>query len=159
MEQKSLARWLKVILAGIGLCGLVVCFVIIPLCGQELVFQYPEFSFCYYPWLIFLWVTGIPCYIALCFGWKITTNIGQDHSFTKANGMYLKWISRLAAGDSLLFFVGDVAFLFLNLNHPGVALMLLMVVFVGVAISVAAAALSHLVMKAAELQEQSDLTI
>ena len=38
-------------------------------------------------------------------------------------------------------------------------LMCLIVVFVGVAISVAAAALSHLVMKAAMLQEQSDLTI
>ena len=37
--------------------------------------------------------------------------------------------------------------------------MSLIVVFVGVAISVAAAALSHLVMKAALLQEQQELTI
>ena len=45
------------------------------------------------------------------------------------------------------------------MNHPGVILMLLLVVFAGVAVAVAAAALSHLVKKAAVLQEESDLTI
>ena len=45
------------------------------------------------------------------------------------------------------------------MSHPGVAIASLAVVFVGVAVAVGAAALSHLVGKAALLQEQSDLTI
>ena len=49
--------------------------------------------------------------------------------------------------------------LFTNMSHSGVALFSLLIVFAGVAVAVAAAALSHLVQKAAVLQEQSDLTI
>ena len=45
------------------------------------------------------------------------------------------------------------------MSHPGVALASLLGVFAGVAVAIAAAALSHLVRKAAELQEQSDYTI
>ena len=45
------------------------------------------------------------------------------------------------------------------MNHPGVILYSLIVVFAGVAVSVASAALSHLVLKAALLQEESDLMV
>ena len=45
------------------------------------------------------------------------------------------------------------------MNHPGVILYSLIVVFAGVVVSVASAALSHLVLKAALLHEESDLTV
>lgn len=50
-------------------------------------------------------------------------------------------------------------FLLLNMSHFTVFAVSLLIVFVGVAISVASAVLSYLVGKAADLQEQSDLTI
>ena len=65
----------------------------------------------------------------------------------------------MAAGDSIFFFVGNIALLLFNLSHPGVVLLSMVIVFAGVAITVAAAALSHLVRKAAALQEESELTI
>lgn len=49
--------------------------------------------------------------------------------------------------------------LVLNINHIGILLISVLIMFVGFAIAIVAAALSHLVMKAANLQEQSDLTI
>ena len=159
MEQKGLAIWLKIILVGVGICGLVVYFVVFPSYGESLVNDYPEFANRFWPWLIFLWISGIPCYAVLLFGWKIATNIGRDQSFSNANAKYLKWIAWLAAGDGIFFFVGNIIFLFTNLSHPGVALFSLLVVFAGVAVAVASAVLSHLVQKAAVLQEQSDLTI
>ena len=159
MEQKTLAKWLKVILIGVGICGLVVYCLIIPAYGASLVSQYPEFSDRYWPWLIFLWVTAVPCYTALVLGWKIASGIGADRSFTEANARYLKWISWLAAGDAAFFFLGNVILLFTNNSHPGIVLFSLLIVFAGTAIAVAAAALSRLVKKAAALQEQSDLTI
>lgn len=159
MEQKALSKWLKVILIGVGLCGLVVYFFIFPSYGDSLVYSYPEFSNRYWPWLIFLWVSGIPCYAVLVFGWKIASNIGKDKSFSDDNARFLKWISWLAAGDSIFFFVGNVVLVFANMSHPAVALFSLLVIFAGVAVTVASAALSHLVQKAAALQEQSDLTI
>lgn len=159
MEQKGLATWLKIILVGVGICGLVVYFVVFPSYGESLVSDYPEFSNRFWPWLIFLWISGIPCYAVLVFGWKIAANIGRDQSFSNANAKYLKWIAWLAAGDGVFFFVGNMVLLFTNMSHPGIALFSLLVVFAGVAVAVASAVLSHLVQKAAVLQEQSDLTI
>lgn len=159
MEQKGLATWLKIILVGVGICGLVIYFVVFPSYGESLVYDYPEFSNRFWAWLIFLWISGIPCYAVLVFGWKIAANIGRDQSFSNANAKYLKWIAWLAAGDGIFFFVGNIVLLLTNMSHPGIALFSLLVVFAGVAVAVASAVLSHLVQKAAVLQEQSDLTI
>ncbi|MBQ8135122.1 MAG: DUF2975 domain-containing protein [Clostridia bacterium] len=159
MEQKGLSNWLKFIMIGIGLCGLVIYFLIVPMFGRNLADNNPELAHCYYPWLIFLWVTAVPCYLVLVFGWKISVNIGKDRSFCEDNAKYLKWISMLAAGDSIFFFVMNIIYMFLGMNHPGIVLASLIVTFIGVAVTVAAAALSHLVIKASKLQEDSDLTI
>lgn len=159
MEQKTLSNWLKCIIIGVAICGLIIYAVVFPFYGTNLVNEYPEFSNRYWPWLIFIWFTGIPCFTVLILSWKIATNIGNDKSFSMANAKLFKWISGLAAGDSCFFFVGNLVMLFLNMSHPSVVLLSLIVVFAGVAVAVASAALSHLVMKAAKLQEESDLTI
>ena len=83
----------------------------------------------------------------------------DDRSFSQENANYLKRMAYLALGDTVFFFIGNVVLLFANMSHPGVALFSLFVVFAGIAVTVASAALSHLVQKAAILQEQSDLTI
>lgn len=160
MKQTSLSKWLKFIIIGVGICGLLVYALVIPMLGQTIALaENGAFDYCYWPWLIFIWATGIPCYIALVFAWRIAGNIGADNSFSLANAKLLKWISVLAAGDAAFFFIGNIVYLFLNMNHPGIVLFSLIVVFAGVAVSIAAAALSHLVIKAADLQEQSDWTI
>ena len=75
------------------------------------------------------------------------------------NADALRKISFLAAADSAVLFVGNVLFLLLNMNHPSILLGACIVVVVGIGISVAAAVLSHLVRKAAKLQEENELTI
>ena len=70
--------------------------------------------------------------------------------------MVIAW---LAAGVTLYYFIGNVVFFFLSMNHPGIMLLSLLICSAGVAVTVAAVCLSHLVFKAADLQEQSDLTV
>ncbi|MBE7006207.1 MAG: DUF2975 domain-containing protein [Ruminococcaceae bacterium] len=159
MKQKALARWLKAAVIGVALCLAVVYLLIIPDFGKSIAAQNPEFAFCYWPWLIFLWCTALPCIAALILGWGVAGRIGKDRSFCMENARALRAIAFLAAGDAAFFFLGNVVFLFLNMSHPGVVLASLLGVFAGVAVAIAAAALSHLVRKAAELQEQSDYTI
>lgn len=159
MEQKTLSRWLKLVLLGMGLCGLAVYLLIVPSLGDSLRSQYPEFADRYWPWLIFIWVSGIPCYAVLVLGWRIAVNIGRDASFSLENARCLQNIARLAALDAAYVFLGSIVLLFLNMSHPGVVLLSLLVVFAGAAVAVAAAALSHLVRKAALMQEENDLTI
>ena len=159
MDQKTLSKWLKIIIVGIALCGMVVSGMVIPAMGLSIRSMYPEFANRFWPWLIFMWIAAIPCFAALAYGWKIICNIGADRSFSRENGRYLSRIAVLAGGDSAFFFIGNVLLLFLNMSHPGVVILSVIVVFAGGAVSIAAAALSHLANKAAVLQEQSDLTI
>ncbi len=159
MNFKTLSVKLKAVLIGMALCGLAVYGLAFPALGQCIVGYEPEFSYCYYPWLILLWVTGVPCYIALALGWKITCNIGKGRAFTLETSRLFKWIARLAAFDVVFFFAANIVYLFLNMNHPGIVLLSLMVDFAGAAISIACSGLSSLVKRASELQEQYDLTV
>ena len=159
MEQRTLVQWLKILVIFMVVCGVALCVGILPMEGKRLVEIYPEFSYCYLPWLIFLWILAIPCFVALRLAWKIFVNIEKDQSFCMENASYLGNISFLAAADAGVLFLGNIIFLVLGMNHPGILLGALLVVIVGIGISVAAAVLSHLVRKAAALQEQSDLTI
>jgi len=159
MEQKTLSKWLKCILVGVGVCGLIVFAAVIPMYGTAMRTIYPEFSNRFLPWLIFLWISGLPCFAALAMAWKIAVNIGADRSFSENNAMILRRISVLAAGDAGFFFVGNILLLLLNMSHPSVVIASAGIAFVGVAVAVVSAVMSHLVKKAADLQEQSDLTI
>ena len=159
MKQKSLSNWLKAIIIGMGFIGLAFYGLVVPALGNDLVSHYPEYNDAYYLWVVFLWLTAIPCYIVLYLAWKISANIGKDNSFSKGNAVCMKYISMLAAGDSIFFFVGNIVYLVIGFNHPSVVLASLVIVFIGVSIAVAAAVLSHLILKAAQLKEENDLTI
>ncbi|MBR3016119.1 MAG: DUF2975 domain-containing protein [Clostridia bacterium] len=159
MNQKKLSLWLKAVIIVVGICGLVVYFGILPNIGDAFHTQFPEFAAWHLPWLIFLWCTAIPCYAVLVLGWKIAVRIGEDRSFSPENAKLLQYIAWLVAGDILFFFVGNAVFFFLSMNHPGILLISLLICVIGIAVAIAAACLSHLVRKAADLQEQSDLTV
>ncbi len=159
MKQRTLSLWLKLAMIGAAVCGAVIYLLVIPDLGWSIADANPEQAYCYWPWLIFLWCTALPCCAALVFGWRIAGNIGADRSFCMDNARALKWIAWLAAADAAFFFLGNVVLLFLNMNHPGIVLMALLVVFACGAVTIAAAVLSHLVGRAATLQAESDLTI
>lgn len=159
MKQASLSAWLKGILAGVGVCCAVIYAAVLPMLGLSIRGVYPEKADCFWPWLVFLWATGVPCFAVLVLGWRISANIGADRSFCEENARLLERISALAAGDTAFFFAGNLVLLLLNKSHPSVMLLSMFVLFAGVSVAVAAAVLSRLVTKAAALQEQSDLTI
>jgi len=159
MSQKGLANSLKAVIIGIGICGLIVYFYFLPVWGKTILFNTPENSHCYLPWMIFLWITAIPCYLVLICGWRIASEIGKDNSFSEINAKLLKYISALAAFDSVFLFVGSGVLYVFNMSHNSWILLAIIIVFMGVTVTVAAAALSHLVYKAAALKKEVDLTI
>lgn len=159
MNQSSLTKWLKLIILVVGVCGSLVYVWVIPSLGQTMAANNPEFAYCYWPWLIVIWITAVPCYVVLVFAWKIAENIRKNCSFSIQNAKLLKGIAVLVAADTGFFFAINIVYLFLNMNHPGIVLMSLGVLVIGIAISAVSATLSHFVREAADLQEQSDLTI
>ena len=160
MDQKKLANWLKVIIVGVAVCCIFICAVLLPELGKSLMMHYEdEFDYAFWPCLIFLWVCFIPVFAALVLAWMIAHNLGKGRAFTMENAKLFKIISILAAVDSAFFVIGNIVLLALWMNHIGFAILSFAVAFVGVAIAVCAAGLSHYVAKAAQMQDENDLTI
>ena len=159
MEQHRLIKWLKFLVIFAAGCGIVIDLGVLPGVGSWMVDLAPEFGGYFWPWFAFLWILSIPCYMALWMAWKIFTDIEKDRAFTMENAERMGNISFLAAADAVILVVGNVLYLFLNMNHPGVLLAAFFIALVGIAIAAAAAMLSHLIRKAAKLQDESDWTI
>lgn len=159
MTQKSLSVWMKIIVIMLGICGLVLYGFVVPYVGLDFAQNYPDYAHCFAPWVVYLSITAIPCYIVLFLAWKIATSISVDSAFTDKNSARLKSVSILALATSAYMFIGNVALLLLNMTHISVFLGVCLIVFIGIAISVASAVLSYLVKRAAMLQQDCDLTI
>ncbi|MBQ4650242.1 MAG: DUF2975 domain-containing protein [Firmicutes bacterium] len=148
MKQQTLARWLKIIVIGMAVCGLVIFFGLAPSIGRA----HAQF----WLWISFVWIAAIPCYWVLGIVWKIADEISADRSFTIENSLRVKRIMILALADSAFVFIVNVVFLFMNINHPGILLASLFICFAGVVIAVFAGCVSHLVHKAALLREENE---
>lgn len=159
MKQLELAKWIKAIIIISAIIGLIICFIIVPVLGKDLLTIHPEFDYMFIPSLIFIWITAIPFYIALWLSWSIAGEISKDRSFSKKNADSLKKISYLAVSESMLYFLAIVALLILKLLHPGILIIALFIIFIGIALAVTTAALSRLVEKARLIEEENELTI
>lgn len=159
MEIRKLSKFLKFILTGLFVLGLIFYIFILPLIGKTIVEVNPELSNWYLPWLIFLSLTSIPILLGLFYSAKISKNISYDLAFTEENSKYLKYISRLALIDSVFFFLGNIVMLLLNMNHPSVLILSILISFFGLSLYVIFSILSCFVSKSADLQSENDLTI
>ena len=159
MEQRKMVKWLKFLGIFVAICGLILCTVVIPVVGRELSGMSPELGRYFKPWVTFVWVLAIPCFAALVHAWMIFSNIEKDKAFSMENAKHMEKISYLAGADTIALISGNIVLLILNINHPSVFLVFLMIGIIGIGISVAAAVLSHLIQKAANLQDENDLTI
>lgn len=159
MKPGVFAKWLKSVIVGTTLIGIVSCVYVIPSTAAYFAAKYPEVANWATPWEILFEVCSIPCFIAMIISWKIATNIQNDRSFSMDNSRLFKEFSFLALGDSIVFVLGSVVYLFCGINHPGLLICQMLVAFAGLAIFICTAALSYLVGQAADLQEENDLTI
>lgn len=160
MSQKSLSRWLKVIILLMAVCGLAIYAYVLPkLIMPAATNLFVGLSNGSKIWIYILWVSAVPCYIVLVYGWLIAKNIGIDKSFTIMNSIYLKNIMLVTLIDCIYFFVANIIMLRLKMSTETIFIISMLMIFAGIVVAIAAACLSHLVLKAAKLQEQSDLTI
>lgn len=159
MKPIVFAKWLKVVIIGTTLIGLACCIYVIPSLMDSFISQYPEFTYWVLPWKILLYVCSIPCFLAMGICWRIAQNIQNDCSFCRENANLFKIFSYLALGDSGVWMLGSIIYFALGMNHPGLLIAEMLIAFAGFAVFVCTAALSYLVARAADLQEDSDLTI
>ena len=159
MKQKELSKWLKLIIVFCGLFGLLFCIYVGPETGKGLLVDSENLKELYKPYVAFIWVTGIPFFIALDLGWKICSDVGSAQDFTAKNADRLKIISVLAMTEGVLY-VAALLYLFVfGSYNTNVFVVLLLILFFAVIISVFTSMLSYLVRKASEIKQDNDLTI
>ena len=118
-----------------------------------------DFSWLVGPATLAVSLSAIPIAVALVLFWRICTEIGKDNSFCHKNAWRLTGIGFCALADTAYCVVGTVTVFAVTGGHPGVFLAAATAIFIGLAIALAAFLLSHLVLKAAALKDENDLTI
>ena len=109
------------------------------------------------PGIVCISISAVPIAIALVLFWQICTEIGRDNSFCHKNAGRLTAIGFCALIDTGYCAVGTVTLEIL----VGSAIWVLGLgeSTVGLSIALAAFLLSHLVLKAADMKAENDLTI
>lgn len=115
----------------------------------------------------YLYLTMIPAALSLFDAWKIFCDIGRDSSFSRENAARLRRISWYAAADTVLYgALCLAAYVFgCSIDQGGYAIVnftafiALIVTFFGVLLTVVVRALSALVLDAARLKDENDLTV
>lgn len=156
MSEKTISKLLKFAILLMGaMCFCIHCCVSL----IALVSETPEVHAVRIPWLIFIWLTAVPMIPALIYSWKTASNIGKSILFQMDNAKNLHIIAASALADAIIVFGGGILFLFLSFSHPSLLLVKIAVAAMGFAIFAAAEGLSQLIKRAANLQEDADLTI
>ncbi len=160
MRQRELSIWLRGLTIVVGVFLLIACIFLAPVIAQEAQLALPEHQgAAWWGTLAFLYVTALVGAVALIEAFLIFRDIGRDRSFTQVNASRLRTISALALLDTVLYVAVFCLMAALKVLSPGSIVLLGAVILFGAAASAAAAALSHLTVKAANIQDDNDLTI
>lgn len=157
MKRVGLVRTLKGVVVFLAAMGALFYALVFP----QVIREMGEVDF---PWLVApatvaVSLSAIPIGAALVLFWRICTEIGRDNSSSYCNARYLTGIGVCALVDCGYCVVGTVTIFVITGGHPGVLLLSMAAVMGGLAIALAAFLLSHLVLKAAELKAENDLTV
>ena len=159
MKQKELSNWLKVIIVICGILGLLFCVYFGPEIGREVLLNSEKMKVLYKPFIVFIWITGIPFYIALILGWQICLDISTNQAFNIKNADRLKQVSVLAMIEGLFYVVALVYLLVDQSFSTNMLIIILLILFFAVVISVFTSMLSQLVREASKIKTDNDLTI
>ena len=157
MKRVGLVRTLKGVVAFLAVMVAVYYVAIFPSRIREIGLQEPELDWLVTPGIIAISLSAIPIAVALVLFWKICTEIGRDNSFCYQNAHWLSGIGVCALIDTAYCAVGTVT-LEIIAGSP-IWLLGTAVCVAGLAIALAAFLLSHLVLKAADMKSENDLTI
>ena len=157
MKRVGLVRTLKGVVAFLAVMAAVYYAAIFPSRIREIGLEEPELAWLVTPGIIAISLSADPIAIALVLFWKICTEIGRDNSFCHQNARWLSGIGVCALIDTGYCAIGTVT-LEIIAGSP-IWLLGTAVCMVGLAIALAAFLLSHLVLKAADMKDENDLTI
>lgn len=153
MSEKVLFRAMKLIVILMGICGIAFDIFLVPLTIAE---KYYGTAVEWIQW-IFQCIVSVPCFWILCLAWRICNDMAEGRLFTfeNANRIYKSSIALL--GSVSAFLAGKIVFFLLGWNRE--LLIHLIIAIMGITFLIIMNVLAHYIRRAAELQEESDLTV
>ncbi len=105
MKQKELSLWLKLIIILCGCFGLLFCIYIGPETGKAVLLVSENLKGLYKPFVLFIWITGIPFFSALFLHWKTSrrsdySGRGTDDNLGSASGHSNATTSTICTNDA-----------------------------------------------------------
>lgn len=160
MNQKEMSRYLKFITVGSGVLFLIFVGWFFPSIIKNLILKEVGASAFWFT-CGFVWITAVPCLLCLWKFWGICVRIGRDESFTRENANALKGMSRYMLVDCVLYTVLLAAACVEGWYVYSIGFMfgIIVILFICIICMIVCAALSHLVYKASQLQDDQNLTI
>lgn len=140
----------------LGIGGALLFFFIIPEMGHELINLYPEYGTLYWPYLIWAWVTAVPCYAVLFLFGNICMENNRDNFFCLQNSRRFRLIGRLMLADTGFFFLVSLIFFLFGVLHIGFVFGGLFVIIGGLAVSLLANAAAGWVKEGCALREENE---
>lgn len=158
MNEKLLSALTRVAILVIGLCGVLSCFLWIPISIgngtlQNLPWESSSFSIQY----VFHWLVSLPCFVLLIFAWKITSNMNEGKLFLEKNAVYVSHASIILLIDIIIFLIGNIVFTILGWSNW--LILNILISIIGLVVSIFMYILSKYLICAAKLQEESDFTV
>lgn len=147
--MKRLAMWLKFLIIMVALSGILFCFLIVPQMATRIESM---------PITLFMWVTGLPFYIALLFAWKICSGI-TEQLFSEQHIKHLKKISYLAISEVVLYAIGIVYIIISEQATINILSFCLLFFGMAVTLTVFLRVLANVFQQAIQLKEEAKLTI
>ncbi|MDR3149417.1 MAG: DUF2975 domain-containing protein [Oscillospiraceae bacterium] len=160
MSHKGIYIRLRAALVGVLLCIFLVYY-LVTVTASEMINIYngaPDAKIITV-WLIAVLLTAVPCLVCVVLGWQTSNLVKADRSFSGETARLLSKISTCALVDAGYFLIVNIVMGVLNYQTPGVIIVSAAIILLAIAFGMAFAALARFVQKAADLQEESDLTV
>jgi hypothetical protein len=154
MKQVS-TLFLKIVISLMGLAVFAFCAVVLP----RIIGDIDPLG--YDPILIGMYVTAVPFFIALFYGFKLLSYIDKNTAFSQASVNALKYIKYCAFAISIIYAAG-LPYIFYVADKddaPGVVLIGLIFASAPMVIAVFAAVLQKLLQNAIDIKSENELTV
>lgn len=155
MKHKTMANLLRSVIVLLVLCGIFVHVWLIP----KLLDGGASLDIVTAEWVILAAITMIPCYGVTVIAWFVADSIAKEREFCHRNALLFRWIFGLALGDSAVFLIGSVILYLMGRTYVWCVLGAIVLAALGICVAIAAAVMSHLIDRAADMQDDADLTI
>ncbi len=160
MNQKTISR---IMIAGgvVAVLGILLVFgVFVPVIAGECKMMYPELSHLYWPGMIGMWLIGATYLLGLFEYFRVCARIGEEQSFSAGNVLSLRRIALYMALSGVLWIAAILAPpLVFHADLGPIWIYFVLFSMAGFALSLLAWGISHLLRRAAALQEENDLTV